>query len=522
MSITQEQKDYLATNMKRLLEEYEYKYSEEAINKIITTWAKNKKNLIESFKKHPHYIENEFCIAFEQDYKRTFDIKAVERFRSYLQDIAPYHKDTLPEEIKKQIEIDGTNYLPRELYYVINYLEDYISQNTLTQVQALRFQEIIPQVHPKIGEKTSRFINRLLNYLKYNLDENYNKEFAKFADAINPLTIKRHTIISVNPLDYLTMSFGNSWSSCHTIDKYNVRHMPNGYQGQYSTGTISYMLDPTSIVLYTVDKEYNGKQFWYEPKITRQMFHYDTNTLIQGRLYPQTNDSGCDDIYEQLRHIMQQTISTINEFTNLWELKIGPSQIRPHVISFGTHYQDYLNFYNCTISTRKNEENTKLIIGHEPICIVCGKEHAEETNINHCATKRCNKCGTQLEEDEVYIVDGEAYCRDCVTYCDRCGSWVLDDDTMYYVDSERRYICEECFNEDYVQCECCNEIIRRDDAYSHDGNYYCESCYEDTFMECESCYKTFYRDEITYYDKYDQYLCEECYRVAMEEENEEN
>lgn len=522
MSITQEQKNYLATNIKKLLEEYKYEYSEEAINKIITTWAENKKQFIETFKKHPHYVENEFCIAFEQDYKRTFDTNAVKEFKDYLLDIAPYQRSTLPEEIIEQIIIDNTNFLPRELYNLIDGLQYCISQNTLTQEEAERFQRVIPQVRPKNGEKTSRFINRLLNYLKYNQHENYNKEFAKFADAINPLTIKRHTIISVNPLDYLTMSFGNSWSSCHTIDKKNIRHMPNGYEGQFSSGTISYMLDPSSIVVYTVDKEYNGKQFWAEPKITRQMFHYDTNTLIQGRLYPQSNDNGSDETYEQLRHIMQQTISTINEFPNLWKLEIGPSQIRPHVVTFGTHYEDYLHFYNCTISTRKNEENTKLIIGHEPICIMCGEEHDEGSNINHCAVAKCESCGRILGEREIYYVNEETYCRDCVAYCTECDNWVLNDDRLYYVDSENRWICEDCFNEHYVRCTCCNEIIRRDDAYSYCDNYYCESCYEDTFMECESCYKIFDKEDLKYYEKYDQFLCEQCYEIAMEENNEEN
>ena len=44
--------------------------------------------------------------------------------------------------------------------------------------------------------------------------EAYDK-FAKYADSINPIKVKRHTVLSVHPIDYYTMSFGNSWTSCH-------------------------------------------------------------------------------------------------------------------------------------------------------------------------------------------------------------------------------------------------------------------------------------------------------------------
>jgi hypothetical protein len=203
-------------------------------------------------------------------------------------------------------------------------------------------------------------MNKLFTYLGYNKHPDYNREFAKYADALNPLVIKRHTILSLNPLDYLTMSFGNSWASCHTIDKENKRNMPNSYQGQYSSGTMSYMLDATSMVFYTVDKSYEGIEYWTQPKINRQMFHYAEDKLVQGRLYPQDND-GCQNEYTGYRNLVQEIIAQVLEVPNLWSLKIGTNAAGRYIYTRGTHYADYCYYDNCSLSTLKGSENEDLV-----------------------------------------------------------------------------------------------------------------------------------------------------------------
>ena len=84
------------------------------------------------------------------------------------------------------------------------------------------------------------------NYLSYN------KLFAKAADDTNPLKIKRITVLSVNICDFLLMSNGNSWSSCHFINR------SGAYQGCYKAGTLSYSNDGTSMCFYTLPETYGG------------------------------------------------------------------------------------------------------------------------------------------------------------------------------------------------------------------------------------------------------------------------
>ena len=206
-------------------------------------------------------------------FERVTDRNALERFRSWVidGDVVDYvkEKNFMPESMKKEASLYRQKY-PTEIFNFLIKIPVYTSQYIDSEL-ADELNKICPEVHAHDGQKTSRVINKLLAYIGVGKHPEYNREFAKYADALNPLKITRHTILSVNPLDYLTMSFGNSWASCHTIDKQNKRNMPNSYQGMYSSGTISYMLDSPSMVFYTVDASYDGNDFWHEPKINRQM-----------------------------------------------------------------------------------------------------------------------------------------------------------------------------------------------------------------------------------------------------------
>lgn len=257
--ITDEEKNMLLDNMKFLLDQYDYQYTDEALNKIIDTWATNKADLITAFKRHPNYLEGKFMIVFSHNFNREVDKDEIDKFRTWLlsYDTAMAVREFMPEDMRDHVISYGRK-LPREFYNFIcalpNCTEQYIDENMTNDLNA-----ICPSIHAHKGQKMSRVVNKLLSYIGYDKLPAYNSAFAKYADALNPLQITRHTVLSVNPLDYLTMSFGNSWASCHTIDKENKRGMPNSYEGMYSSGTVSYMLDSPSMVFYTVDASYKGR-----------------------------------------------------------------------------------------------------------------------------------------------------------------------------------------------------------------------------------------------------------------------
>lgn len=484
--ITQNEREVILKNMTTLLDQYDYNYTLYALNSIIDEWAEQKSVLIEAFKKHPNYVAGKFLIAFTQDYTRTVDKDAAKRFYDWLvRVIIDTPKSELPEDILKQIRHPG-DHLPDKLCNAVIHLQSEFGDIKLSKEYAEELKEAIPQIHPHAGQKLSRVVNKLCTYLNYHKHPDYNKEFAKFADALSPLTITRHTVLSINPLDYLTMSFGNSWASCHTIDKDNRRNMPNDYHGQYSSGTISYMLDSSSMILYTIDAEYDGTDYWTQPKINRQMFHYGEDKLVQGRLYPQDND---DDraAYEPYRKIVQGIMSVIFDFPNFWSLQRGWSAASQFITSEGTHYRDYDNYDNCTLSKIKSIENDKhFIVGALPICVRCGERHETPENIDCCADKvRCADCGRIIREDNAYEIDGKYYCSDCVRYCTHCREYYAKKD-MTYVENTHDYVCHDCLEKYYHVCAHCGKYHLKRES---------KLCVELEDYVCRACYKEHYRKD---------------------------
>jgi hypothetical protein len=273
------------------------------------------------------------------------------------------------------------------------------------------------------------------------------------------------------------------------------------------------MLDSTSMVFYTVDSKYDGNDYCTQSKINRQMFHWGAEKLIQGRLYPKDND-GDNDAYAPYRNIVQQIISTIFDFPNLWSLSRGVEAIRNYVCSYRTHHRDYLNFDSCTMSKKSGGTNeNQLVIGHEPICIECGEEHTVEDNINCCNDNRhcCDQCGRVEYEEYLYWVGDYRYCEHCVTYCDECEEYHLNDNVRY-IESTGRYVCDDCLDDLYICCGECGEYYRDDcTTYVESANIdVCDGCLERYYTYCDECEEYFRNGDITYIDHLCVSVCKDC------------
>lgn len=523
--LTKNEHNVILQNMENLLSEYNYIYSEDALNTIIDTWAEQKWDLLSAFKRHPNYVENEFCIAFNLDYERTLDLEESFRFSRWIMENIESVERYLPENIAEYKS--AGEIIPWSMFNVMKHLDSYAAR-TLSEDAVSDFSDVFPMLHFHKGEKTSRVVNRICDYLGYTKLPEYNQNFAKYADSLSPLIIKRHTVLSINPLDYLTMSFGNSWASCHTIDKYNKRDMPNYYHGQYSSGTMSYMLDGTSMVFYTTDENNPAEDYWTQPKINRQMFHWGEEKLIQGRLYPQDND-GNDAAYTPYRNIVQKILSEIFQFPNLWKTTKGTYEARKYILSAGTHYRDYENYDNCALSRVAGSENTKYIaVGHTPICVECGYNHKLEDSISCCHDQCiiCAGCGRYINLDDLddYAekIDGVYYCHDCCSYCDHCDTWYMGKTTEV---NGYGHVCEACLHDGtFTQCDECgkwfvNRLMTYIDSTDH---YVCGSCRAHDYTKCDECGEWFYDDDVISLNN--EYLCSECAaeRMAKFEESEKN
>lgn len=347
-------------------------------------------------------------------------------------------------------------------------LESEIISSNMTEEFADTVNKLFPEVKAVVGQKTSRVINKICKLLELDgikdIRENHNGEakdygynyyFALLGDSINPLKISKYTVISINLFDYWTASRGTNWSSCHSIDIFHEDADWSNYDGCYSSGTESYMLDGSSVVMYTVDENYDGPMRRAR-KDRRMMAHIseDGKTFVFGRLYPDGRDGGEKGMASQFRNILQKVLSECNSEANYWTTVKGTENNRSIVIDSceGTNYRDYFSYNDTGYSYVKGTEPVKIKIGHAPICPQCGNRHDRSNNI-FC--EDCMRSDGEDPEEGDYI--GECY---------ECGDSIYEDNDEYiYCEDNGRYYC----------CPRCAEragLIYCDDDY----NYHTEDC----------------------------------------------
>lgn len=121
--ISMEARKNIMAHMENLLDEYDYEYTEPAINKIIDKWAEQKADLINLLSKHPNYVEGEFLIAFNKDWNREINGDGAFAFAQWILDNIQTVRENLPENIKEKHEKEfvgsglGREYFDR--YYPI-------------------------------------------------------------------------------------------------------------------------------------------------------------------------------------------------------------------------------------------------------------------------------------------------------------------------------------------------------------------------------------------------------------------
>ncbi len=147
----------------------------------------------------------------------------------------------------------------------------------------------------------------------------------------------------------------------------------------------------------------------------------------------------------------------------------------------------------------------------------------EDTGTFRCSihAKPCEDCEEvhSIEEMEVYKPKGYRdsywYCRDCFNEryitCPNCDEVVEKDEylspTRKNTYSMKQGGCKECS----VSCYSCDKIVDKDYSYSHDNEEYCEDCYGEYFSSCEDCNETYSRDDLIYVEDVGDF-CNHCYK----------
>ena len=170
-----------------------------------------------------------------------------------------------------------------------------------------------------------------------------------------------HLVISIDPMDYLTVSLNASgWHSCH--------HFFNGCN---RNATLSYMNDETSLVAYRTngDVNYNfqGKKIEWNTKCWRQMVYIspESSTTVFSRQYPYDSEVLTYNIRQMIEECMCKFFNSENKWTIYRKRDNAKTDVRKSEDSLV--YNDIGNGRNCEIVKAKDDENkdkaTTIYIG---------------------------------------------------------------------------------------------------------------------------------------------------------------
>ena len=333
--------DELKQQFYEVMHKYQKPFSEEGVAANLTQWYEQKQGLLQLLRKHPLWNEKELAIVFRVEERREIDRITVDETRAAILELGrkACPDDAVYENFNAALHAATADYarIPNEYRL-----------DTIRQYGGIKCAP---------GQKASRIINRLC--LKFHLDQieeeaeagepdnrymrtikPYNALFARLADALNPAHIEKTAVLSIHPCDFLEMSNrDNTWSSCHCLEG-------GGYRG----GCQSYMGDAVSMIFFTVSDEYT-QDFHTAPRITREIFCYKDDVLLQSRLYP----TDLEDQKTLYRSIVQQAIATCLDKPNLWSIKRG-KDTEPYCESAAdsNHYPDYEYGY-AVVSLLKGE-----------------------------------------------------------------------------------------------------------------------------------------------------------------------
>lgn len=550
-----EKRDYAPwqKEIENYISECRIPFSSNVINKIAVKARDNKSSLISVLSRHKDWNAKTLSIDTVVDVPNP---SSLEDAKEIFDNIISEYQHQYPNDYRRLICV-----------------KKYMNLDTFLDIGADKAAEFKALgLHIAKGMKPSRAINKFFTETGISRISDYEKEFAKLSDYLTSNSIRRRITLSVNPMDFLRMSEGNSWKSCHLVRDH----------GCYSNGVFSYMMDEQSMVLSLLDPT-NEEPTYLQKKINRMMFFLNENgDILQSRLYPQVRIPAIEDF---LANWVNTQIAECLDIENLYRVAVTDTACINYVDSCGSHYRDYgCHDFGQRIWTHNGDSPNQFYIGHESYCVKCGDvnsrngeiiccdcEHSsgrdsnlcfgiayrcpncrdlfmykssakfneadgryylkyytckdcgkiffdkhiycEECRENHPEIKICRECGQPIIGDATEI-DGEFYCEDCVDQffeeCRDCGRLERKVD-MYYIEDLEEYVCGDCFHKgEYFECYDCGNYFSNSEATHVEGvGDVCDSCLSDYYY-CEDCGRYYCSDDIHYIGRYDSYVCDDC------------
>lgn len=249
--------------------------------------------------------------------------------------------------------------------------------------------------------------------------------------------VKGELVVSIHPLDYLTMSDNaHGWDSCFSIAGNDV----------YRTSALGALSSKFLVVAYLKSNSRDYKfdnEFTWNSKKWREIFLVDKNFIIGFPQYPYVHEDLSNEAFNMLLELAERNLKWSYE-DSYKEMSGGKLKVQD---SFGRTVN--YNFETDFMYNDLDSNVAKVFLSTEPYLDECYLEHS-------------------------FIFGGTVYCPSC------------GQELIAYEDPDDTLLCVEC--SEYLICTDCGHSIRPDKAiYDEDENVYCLDCYNNHTFCCESC-----------------------------------
>lgn len=279
--------------------------------------VKAKTELREILSKHPNWNETQQCVELSVSIKNKPEVNTISATAAELKNIIGKQKIFSLDSI--DFFYNFFTAISRPHYF--DNVDDVIKLNR----RGVTYCGTFPfGCELNYNAKISKVVSSVMNY--YNVERNHEVEraFAKYSDSVSTKEIEYKLVLSINPADFVTMSHGNSWRSCHSFQ----------HSGGWHSGCLSYALDNSTMIAYVIPKNTDGV-YALQPKIKRLLFMLseDRKTLMSTKMYPDNTDMSARVVFDDT------VLGIINEAG----IKIDNCVVShaPRFNTTGSHYPDY-------------------------------------------------------------------------------------------------------------------------------------------------------------------------------------
>ncbi len=341
------------------------------------------------------------------------------------------------------------------------------------------------------GTKFTKFINTLIE--RHNKNSEYKlvgdgtKQYHldRISECASDFHIRKTYCIGTNLDDFMNMSNGVSWSSCHSID------------GDYHNGITGYANDTLTAIVYELSDD--------EKLISRRLLHFKGDAFYFARLYGSSefNETICAEL---------AVIIGKNNGLDVESVEFDAISDSRRLTKYSSCYRGYPDMeYHKGVAFKwsKAFNSVNVPIGESSICLSCGELYSDDVkhfSCNNCEViyRDCESCGSTHEEEDLtyvcYRIDSRTYregyyCEDCVVWTYDTGQYWLKEDC---VDIDGCWYSKEYAYENFYCCEDCGEWVKEAHYIEDIGADICHACFNSSdYNTCSECGCKYSSSELT-------------------------